>query len=65
MVNGFLPDFQSVDSDVFLLVISNGHYGDRIPTVLGTLAIDMLLDVASKAELKALGKSWQQGELAT
>ena len=60
-----VPAVQSFDNDVLLLVIHNSHCGDRVPTVLGTLHIDMLLDAASEAELKALGKSWQQGELAT
>ena len=59
-----VPAVQSFDSDVLLLVVSNGHYGDRVPIVMGTLHIDMLLEVASEAELKALGKSLQQGELA-
>ena len=56
-----VPAVQSLDNDVLLLVIPNSHYGDGVPIVLGMLHIDMLLNVASEAELEALGKSWQWG----
>ena len=46
-------------------VIPNSHYGDRVPIILGTLHIDLLLEVDSGVELKALGKYWQGGELST
>ena len=52
-----VPAVQSIDSDILLLVIPNICYGDRVPIILGTLHIDLLLEVASGLELKALGKS--------
>ena len=59
-----VPAVQSFDSNVLLVVLPNSHYGNRVPIISGTLHIDMLLEVASEAELNALGKSLQQGELA-
>ena len=60
-----VPAIRAFDRDVLLLVVPNIPYGDTVPLQFGAVQIDMMLDVATKDELQALGMSWLQGELAT
>ena len=60
-----VPSVIVFDRDLLLLVVPNSPYGDRLPLQLGTVQIDIMLDVATEDELQALGMSWIHGELAT
>ena len=45
-----------------MLVINDSLYGNRVPVQIGTLHIDMMLDLASEEEKKRLNR--QADELA-
>ena len=46
-----------------MLVVKDSPYGEKVPVAIGTLHIDMVLDVATKEELEKIGRKWQQGSL--
>ena len=53
------PEIRGFDEDCLFLVMPDHHYGDQVPVIIGTLHIDMMLDLANtkgKMALK-LGKS--------
>ena len=50
---------------MLFLVVPNSTYGDRVPLQVGTLQIDMMVDLTTEAELNTLGKTWKQSELST
>ena len=60
-----VPVVRAFDRDVLLLMVPNSPYGDRVSPKLGTVQIDMMLDVATEDELQVLGMPWLQIELAT
>ena len=48
-----------------MLVIDDSAYGMRVPIQIGTLHIDMALELATKAEMKKLSRKWDQAKMAT
>ena len=54
-----LPQIEKFDEDVLMLIIDDSAYGMRVPVQLGTLHIDMALDLATKAEMKQLSHRWE------
>ena len=48
-----------------MLIIDDSAYGMRVPVQLGTLHIDMALDLATEAEMKKLSRKWEQAKMAT
>ena len=58
-----IPEVAKFKRDVLLLVIEDSSYGQRVPIQVGTLHIDMILDLASSTELAALGITWERGSL--
>ena len=58
-----VPEVEDFYEDVLFLVIPNSDYGERVPVQLGTLHIDMLLDMATPEELAKLGKTWERGRV--
>ena len=46
-----------------MLVGKDSPYGESVPVAMGTLHIDMVLDVATKEELENIGRKWQWGNL--
>ena len=42
-----------------MLIIDDSAYGMRVPVQLGTLHIDMALDLATEAEMKKLSHRWE------
>ena len=40
------------------VVVGNSEYGKRVPIQIGTLHIDMVLEIATKEELSLLGRTW-------
>ena len=52
------PEIQNFNEDCLFLVMSDHTYGDRVPVTIGTLHIDMVLDKASREELKSLSRAW-------
>ena len=45
-----LPQIEKFDHDVLMLVIDDSQYGARIPIQIGTLDIDMAIDLATDEE---------------
>ena len=48
-----------------MLVIEDSAYGMRVPVQIGTLHIDMALDLATEAEMKKLTRRWERAKMAT
>ena len=59
-----LPDIAKFDLDVLMLVVDDSPYGMRVPIQIGTLHIDMALDLASEEEKRKLNHQWKRAELA-
>ena len=55
------PEIKGFDEDCLFLVMSDHAYGDRVPVVIGTLHIDMMLDLATREELESLSRAWDRG----
>ena len=47
-----------------MLVVEDSPYGWRVPIQIGTLHIDMALDLATKEEKRKLNCQWKRAELA-
>ena len=60
-----LPQIKKFDVDVLMLVIDDSAYGMRVPVQIGTLHIDMALDLATEAEMKKLTRRWERARMAT
>ena len=48
-----------------MLVIDDSPYAMRVPVQIGTLHIDMALDLATEEERKKLNRQWRRAELAS
>ena len=60
-----LPKIKKFDVDVLMLVIDDSAYGMHVPIQIGTLHIDMALELATEAEMKKLSRKWDQAKMAT
>ena len=60
-----LPQIKKFDVDVLMLVIDDSAYGMRVPIQIGTLHIDMALELATEAEMKKLSHKWDRAKMAT
>ena len=59
-----IPQIEKFDLDVLMLVIDDSPYAMRVPVQVGTLHIDMALDLATEGEKKKLNCQWRRAELA-
>ena len=59
-----LPMIEKFDIDVLMLVVDDSPYGMRVPIQIGTLHIDMALDLATEEEKRKLNCQWKRAELA-
>ena len=60
-----LPQIKKFDLDVLMLIIDNSAYGMRVPIQIGTLHIDMALDLATEAKMKKLSRKWERARMAS
>ena len=60
-----LPQIKKFDVDVLMLIIDDSEYGMRVPVQIGTLHIDMALDLATETEMKRLSRRWERAKMAT
>ena len=60
-----LPQIEKFDHDVLMLVIDDSQYGARVPIQIGTLHIDMAIDLATEEERKKFRKKWERAEMAS
>ena len=51
-----LPQIKKFDVDILMLIIDDSVYGSRVPVQIGTLHIDMALDLATESEMKKLSR---------
>ena len=51
-----LPQVEKFDHDVLMLVIDNSQYRARVPIQIGTLHIDMAIDLATDEERNEIQK---------
>ena len=47
-----------------MLVIDDSPYGARVPVQIGSLHIDMAIDLATEAEMKKLSCKWERARMA-
>ena len=57
-----IPQVEKFDLDVLMLVIDDSPYTMRVPVQIGTLHIDMALDLTE--EKRKLNRQWKRAELA-
>ena len=60
-----LPQIEKFDHDVLMLVIDDSQYGARVPIQLGTLHIDMAIDLATDEERMKFKRKWECAEMAS
>ena len=60
-----LPQVEKFDHDVLMLVIDDSQYGARVPIQIGTLHIDMAIDLATNEERMKFEKRWERAEMAS
>ena len=60
-----IPEVKAFDQDVLLLIIPDSTHTQCTPIILGTLHIDMAIQLATEKELKNLNKQWQRSLIAT
>ena len=60
-----LPQVKKFDQDVLMLVIDDSQYGTRVPIQIGTLHIDMAIDLATDEEKSQFKRRWERAEMAS
>ena len=60
-----LPQVEKFDHDVLMLVIDDSQYGARVPVQIGTLHIDMAIDLATNEERMKFKRRWEHAEMAS
>ena len=60
-----LPQIEKFDHDVLMLVIDDSQYGARVPIQIGTLHIDMAIDLATDEEWRKFKRKWERAEMAS
>ena len=55
-----LPQIEKFDLDVLMLVLDDSPYGMRVPVQIGSLHIDMAIDLATEAEMQKLSHKWER-----
>ena len=60
-----LPQIEKFDHDVLMLVIDDSQYGAHVPIQIGTLHIDMAIDLATDEERKKFKRKWERAEMAS
>ena len=54
-----LPQIEKFNLDVLMLVLDDSPYGMRVPVQIGSLHIDMAIDLATEAEIQKLSRKWE------
>ena len=60
-----IPQIKKFDLDILMLVIDDSPYAMRVPIQIGTLHIDMALNLATEEERKKLNCQWRRAKLAS
>ena len=59
-----LPQMEKFDLHVLMLVLGDSPYGMRVPVQIGSLHIDMAIDLATEAEMQKLSHKWERAKMA-
>ena len=62
-INFQVPGVKALNEDILVVIQNDGAYSSRVPIMLGTLHIDMVIEKATSEELQNLGKEWKTGVL--
>ena len=57
-----MPQIEKFDLDVLMLVLDDSPYGMRVPVQIGSLHIDMAIDLAT--EMQKLSHKWERAKMA-
>ena len=60
-----LPQVEKFDHDFLMLVIDDSQYGAKVPIQIGTLHIDMAIDLATDEERMKFKRKWERAEMAS
>ena len=60
-----LPQVEKFDHDVLMLVIDDSQYGARVPIQIGTLHIDMAIDLPTNEERMKFKRRWECAKMAS
>ena len=60
-----VPEVKAFHTDVLLLIVPDSAHTIHTPITLGTLYIDMAINLATKKELESLNKHWKRSLIAT
>ena len=58
-----IPEVEAFREDCLFLVVPNHNYGKRVPIMIGTLHIDMIIEMATRQELDNISIAWGRGQL--
>ena len=59
-----LLQIEKFDLDVLMLVLDDSPYGMRLPVQIGSLHIDMAIDLATEAEMQKQSHKWERAKMA-
>ena len=60
-----IPKVKGFKQDILLLVVNDSEYWARVPILLGTLHINMILEEATLEEIKNLPAAWKRGSVGS
>ena len=60
-----LPQIKKFDHNVLMVVIDDSQYGAHVPIQIGTLHIDMAIDLATVEERMKFKRKWERVEMAS
>ena len=60
-----IPEIRAFNHPCLFLVLRDSDYGNKCPIIIGTLHIDLILELATQEELKSLTKQWERGSVRT
>ena len=60
-----IPEIRAFNYPCLFLVLRDSDYGNKCPVIIGTLHIDLILELATKEELSTLTKQWERGSVRT
>ena len=60
-----IPEIRAFNHPCLFLVLRDSDYGNRCPIIIGTLHIDLILELATQEELSTLTRQWERGSVRT
>ena len=60
-----LTQIKKFDVDILILVVDDSPYGMHVPIQIGSIHIDMALDLATENEMQKLSRKWERAKMAS